>query len=343
MLRKTFKFHWWKAILVAVLLFAGALVLGLKIQNSKNEKSIRALVGTIKPIRENNFNYQYIFPLLSYDFSQVSAYLEDKDLHAQLQAYVDSQYKSQNAAGVSVYVRNFFDNSWAGLNQDDQYHPGSLLKVLIMMAYYREAEMDPTVLQKSLVFDKVTNQEVAALQYSLPTKLSVGQSNTISQLMQYMIADSDNGAENLLIKNVDRTVLNSAYSDLSIPNPDTVAGDYTISARQYTAFLRILYNATYLTEPYSEQALSIMAQSTFKDGISAGIPSNVVVAQKYGERVSGNGDNIDSIELHDCGVVYAPNRPYAICIMTKGKDLAKLTSIIKDISGIVYNYDSSQK
>lgn len=83
-----------------------------------------------------------------------------------------------------------------------------------------------------------------------------------------------------------------------------------------------------------------MAQSTYKDGLSVGVPDGAVVAQKYGERLDTEGSKVQAVELHDCGVIYAKN-PYSICIMTKGDDLGKLTSAIKDISGIVYGYVSS--
>lgn len=327
----------WVLALGFIVVAVAAYFLGIKINHNKEVKTTTQVINSIAPVRENNLDYTYTYPLLSYDFGQANNYLKNVDLTNKLNSYVQNAYAAKNADSVSVYVRNFFDNHWAGVNEDAQYHPGSLLKVLIMMAYYREAELDPSVLQKTYLYSQTTSQEINSLQYALPTKLVIGQTYTVSQLLQAMIGDSDNGAETLLIDNVDRTTLNNAYQDLNIPNPDTTQGDYTISARQYAAFLRVLYNATYLSEAYSEQALSIMAKSTYKDGLAAGLPGNVPVAQKYGERVEGSDGNIQSVELHNCGIVYAPNHPYVICIMTKGKDINKLTGIIKDISSLVYN------
>jgi hypothetical protein len=86
-----------------------------------------------------------------------------------------------------------------------------------------------------------------------------------------------------------------------------------------------------------------MAQSTYHDGIYAGVPNNIKVAQKYGERIDPDpsGKNIDSVELSNCGIVYAKS-PYVFCVMTKGQnDPKNLASIIKDISGLVYNYVGS--
>jgi len=267
-------------------------------------------------------------------------FFEDHALESQINSYIQSEYKNQNAQSISVYFRSFLDSGWAGVNQDAKYHPGSLLKVLIMIGYYREAELDPTILQKTFVYDSNTANQAKGLDFALPSTLNVGQSYTVNQLIQVMIANSDNGAETLLLNNVDRKILNDAYGDLGIGNPDSVNGDYTISALQYGGFLRILYNATYLEDKYSEAALAFMSQSTYKDGISAGVPTSVAVAQKYGERVDTSSDKVQAVELHDCGIVYAKS-PYSVCIMTKGDNLGNLTAAIKNISSITYNYVNS--
>lgn len=322
--------------LAGVVVLAVAFFLGAYIQHLREINGIKQVVGSIKPIRENNFNYKYVFPLLSYDFSQANQYLRDNNLNSRLNNFVAQQIKQGNAQNISVYIRNLIDNSWAGVNEDQQYHPGSMLKVLIMMAYYREAELDPTLLNKTLLYSSQTNQEANAVNFSAPSNLTVGQSYGINKLLEDMIAESDNGAETLLLDNVDHKILNNAYDDLGIQNPDSATTDYTISPKQFSSFLRILYNSTYLTEQYSEQALTIMDQSTFKDGLEAGVPSNLQVSHKYGERVDNTDGNVQAVELHDCGIIYAPNHPYSICVMTKGLDEGNLKAVIKGVSNLVY-------
>jgi hypothetical protein len=41
-------------------------------------------------------------------------------------------------------------------------------------------------------------------------------------------------------------------------------------------------------------------------------------------------------ELHDCGIVYLPDNPYLLCVMTKGNDFAKMEKIIEEISRLSY-------
>jgi hypothetical protein len=47
-------------------------------------------------------------------------------------------------------------------------------------------------------------------------------------------------------------------------------------------------------------------------------------------------------QLHDCGIVYLPGKPYLLCIMTRGQDFTNLTSTVKEISALVYQTLRSQ-
>jgi hypothetical protein len=88
-------------------------------------------------------------------------------------------------------------------------------------------------------------------------------------------------------------------------------------------------------------ALELLTKTDFDKGLVAGVPSGTLVAHKFGEKtintvgISGQINNTIH-ELHDCGIIYIPNDPYFLCVMTKGNDFETLASVIKDISGIVW-------
>ena len=110
--------------------------------------------------------------------------------------------------------------------------------------------------------------------------------------------------------------------------------DLQLSVRQYASFFRLLYNASYLNRTHSEQALALMAGSSYVKGLAAGVPKSVPVAHKFGER--GNLDANIRYQLHDCGIVYHPHTPYLLCIMTQGDDFARMERAIRDISRLFY-------
>lgn len=77
----------------------------------------------------------------------------------------------------------------------------------------------------------------------------------------------------------------------------------------------------------------MLSKTSFKKGLVAGVPKNIMVSHKYGERLY-----VDSNEaqLHDCGIIYFPQTPYLLCIMTRGENFAELENTIKEISKNVY-------
>ena len=307
----------------------------------------KKIISSITPLRENNFNYKFIYPLLSYNLNGVSAFLEDTTLTGRLNDYIRTQYQKNNAESISVYYRDLLNNQWAGVGQDTQYHPASLMKVAVAMAYYRLSQLDPLIMQKALVYASDIDKQIKSIGVASSSTLVLGHSYTVKELIEKTLEDSDNGADLLLLSHADRKILNDILIDLNLSTPEKNP-DYTISAKGYSALLRILYNATYLTEVDSEDMLSIMGESTYQDGIHAGLPSGTFVAQKFGEYVDVEAPTkkATALELHNCGVIYAESHPYQLCIMTKSKgvvDEKQLASIIKDISGLVYDYVDSDR
>lgn len=170
--------------------------------------------------------------------------------------------------------------------------------------------------------------------------LKIGSSYKTEDLINKMIINSDNGAEYVLLDNINQTSLDLIYNVLNIENPNG-KNDFTISPRTYSLFLRILYSATYLNEQDSEKALGILSGTTFIDGLVAGVPKGVIVSHKFGEYIVQQNNQPQQIELHDCGIIYYPKNPYLLCVMTKGNNLDNLKNTIKNISSIVYqNYSS---
>lgn len=203
----------------------------------------------------------------------------------------------------------------------------------MMITYYKLAETDTSLLQKQL---QNTQTNTATDQNIKPSlTLEAGKSYSIEELINRMIIYSDNLAYDLLLSNLDNRLLRQTYADLGvdISKADTNPNGNIISVKDYASFFRILFNSSYLSKPMSEKALKLLTQAEFKQGLIAGIPQNIEIAHKFGERrYLTTGEK----QLHDCGIVYLPNKPYLLCIMTRGQDFDKLSQTIKQISQIVY-------
>jgi beta-lactamase class A len=173
----------------------------------------------------------------------------------------------------------------------------------------------------------------------LKTKIEKDKEYTLKQVAEIMIQDSDNIAVLMLSKYIDQGDMISLFKSIGVPVNEEFL-DVDIRVKDFASFFRVLYNASYLNREMSELALSIFTGSTFKDGIVAGVPENVAVAHKYGERVLMQKQNDTSLvkekQLHDCGIVYTKANPYILCIMTKGEDFAKQQNFIAGVSTFVY-------
>jgi beta-lactamase class A len=90
----------------------------------------------------------------------------------------------------------------------------------------------------------------------------------------------------------------------------------------------------------SNQALALLSRADFNYGIKQAIPSSIEVAEKFGERsvIDSRSGRVFSRELHDCGLVYYPDHPYLLCVMTEGPDFNELLATIREISAAAYNF-----
>lgn len=163
--------------------------------------------------------------------------------------------------------------------------------------------------------------------------LSAGTKMTVLELLRYMIKYSSNTAKNALKRQLESVEIDEVFNHVGIPNPYQLGGESNTSVRQFTRLFKALYFSTYLAKQSSELILELATETRTESLIAAGVPWEVQVAHKYGE-----GDKL----LHDCGIVYALNNPYFLCIMTNNMEYAKARTLIKQISAEVYSFVKNQ-
>ncbi len=282
-------------------------------------------------LRIKNLSYPLIKPLLACNIDAQTPTPALNDLQSLLKKAIDTATESGNIAKAGIYIRDLDDGSWTSVNGDDRYTPASLMKIVTLMGYLNEAENNPSILQNRLTVDPdldVTKQNIIPALSAEP-----GKEYTVAELLQMMIAYSDNTASHTLIEHMRAESLNGLLDVLEIP---TFADEahYTISPRLYSRLLRILYNSTLLTASDSERALELLAQTDYREALVKGVDASETVAHKFGDVTLLNSDGTTSYQHHDCGIVYATH-PYVICIMTEGNDLPTLANTIASFTTIV--------
>ncbi len=277
--------------------------------------------------------YKYINPILLCNIDSSIAQNEDTNLDKALGDYISAAPSKD----VGVYYLKPAVGKWAGFKENESFSPASMLKVPIMAAVMRNAELKPDLLAKKILYSGATDnnalEDIRPQNPILPGKLY-----SVDELLGAMIIDSDNNATQLLTDLLSEKEFENIYTDLGLEVPSSTGPVDFMSPKTFTLFLRVLYNGTYLSREHSEQALDLMAKSSFSQGLRAGIPADVIVSSKFGERRVDAAENNPALELHDCGIVYAKTGSYFLCVMTRGNDFTTLAKEIADISKLVYEH-----
>lgn len=245
---------------------------------------------------------------------------------------------------IGIYFRDLKDGPTLGINDRQGFIPASLLKLPVMLTYFKLAETDPEIIKKAISYSS-SSPAPDYPQTILPEqRLELDKPYTIDELIFRMVAYSDNRAYNLLfdylkILSPEINLLDETYKELGIIDPKDDVESAVLSAKYYSSIFRLLYNSSYLSNELSEKGLKYLSYSTYIGGLRRGVPSDVLIAHKFGERDLDNGIK----ELHDCGIIYYPGNPYTLCIMTKGDDFDELSSVIGEVSRRVYEEVNSRR
>lgn len=320
-----------------VMFLSGAILTALLIPKSFNPNSTKKTVELAKAseacdvtsIRLRGF--EYIRPLLYVESACESADLST--LKQEIENTLTISKKNGLVERAAVYVRDFDHAQWISIGDQETFHPGSMFKIPMLFAWLHLADQNPEILNKSFLFEGVKGEEIPVQNYVSGTSLEKGRTYTVKQLLQQLIAYSDNEALWLLKKHLPDGVMEQTFVDLGIGIPIPSAEDNRIhvTAKEISTFMRVLLNSSYLNTEHSELALHMLAQSKFKEGFLAGLPSGIKLAHKFGE-----WDDGQTFELHETGIIYLKNRPFLITVMSQGAARNTLPGVLSAVTRTVY-------
>lgn len=119
---------------------------------------------------------------------------ELKPFQYKVNGLIENILKSGDATAVSVYFRDLNNGNWFGIREHDKFSPETLLKVPLMIAYFKWAESSPSVLRKTLTYTG-KEQGVDQDRDNRVKDLEPGKAYTVNNLIFRMIAH-DNAAWN---------------------------------------------------------------------------------------------------------------------------------------------------
>ena len=242
----------------------------------------------------------------------------------------------QNKYSQKTYIYfDYLNNaSWVGSNERDLFAAASTDKVPLAMAIMKAVEDKKIKLSDTYSLDDLDiNYNFGELYKSGANKVF-----TIDELMIIMLEQSDNTASTALFNILKKIGIQDPLRDIFgamgwefASEIGTTPTYQDINAKTLSNMFISLYNATYIDLDNSNYILEHLTRTPFSDKIVAGIPVDILASHKIG---IANDKNTFS----DCGIVYAPNRNYILCLGISGTDEKNANQFMTEISTATYDY-----
>jgi len=238
---------------------------------------------------------------------------------------------------VGYEVLDLTSNERFGQLERAVFPTASTIKLAIVYELFKQADEGRVKLDDRITLDRAKAVGGSGVLAAMGTPTL-----SIRDYAALMVMLSDNTATNVLIDLVGAGSVTQRMAGLGLGATklrrrmmDLEAarrGDENVSTpAEVVRLLQILHTGNGLTPASRDQALDLLKKTKISR-LRAGLPPGVEAANKPGE--------LEGVRV-DAGIVFAKNRPYALCVMTTYlKSEEEGEHAIVDISRAVYEYFS---
>lgn len=258
---------------------------------------------------ENSSVFNKFLPVLNQD--EVSNKFKD---------LVDLTKKKDGTYGI--YIKNLDSLDTFSYNESELFYGASLFKVPIAVAALKEIENGQLGFNDKVTY---TQADFASGTGSI-NQSSYGTKFTVDELLDKLLKESDNSAQNMLMRILDKKQLQNAYGIITIQNYFYI--NNTLTPEQMANFFEQLAKTDYLTESDKELLLNKMTSTLFDDRISAGLDQNIKFSHKIGNWP-------DTGTWHDCGIAQRNNKKVVACVMSRGTTYEQFLEVAKETGKFV--------
>ena len=245
---------------------------------------------------------------------------------------------------MGVAILDLTDGRILLRNADRVFPAASSIKIAILLELYRQDQearagaKGKGKLDDSYTFDPKDLVEDSQIMAGLTPGVT---RVTNRDLAQFMVAVSDNAATNILIDRVGRDNVNATLRGLGLTKTmlrrkmmDIGAarrGDENIATPQEMArLLEMIYKGKALNKELTDELIKRLKTLKKDSYLSYELPAGVELADKPG--------TLDGVR-NDSGIVFAPNRPFAISVMTAyDRDEKAAERAISEVALEAYRY-----
>ena len=236
-----------------------------------------------------------------------------------------------------IYFSYVNSGNWIGLNEREEFTAASTIKVPVAMALLKAIEENKLKLSDTYLLEELD------LNFDFGDLYKVGsdQEFSVEELLKIMLEQSDNTAQNALAQIFQRIGINDPLGNIynflgweftqSIPAMGQAPTYAKINLKTLSNIFLTLYDAKYINIEHSQKILEYLTRTPFNDKIAAGVPEDVTVSHKIGTATQDK-------TFSDCGIIYASNRNYILCLGSNGGDEKVAAKFMAEVSAAVYKY-----
>lgn len=144
---------------------------------------------------------------------------------------------------------------------------------------------------------------------------------TVRELLEKLLKDSDNVAQNILIRNIGKSKVIALDPNLFD------AGNHT-TPYKLAVFLESLSEGKVLKRDTIAELMEIMSETAFDDRIYPGLSKHLTFSHKIGNWG-------ESGSWHDCGIVAGGSQRVVVCLMSKNTSFEDFVSVAKNTGNFV--------
>ncbi|CUH95527.1 hypothetical protein P22_1598 [Propionispora sp. 2/2-37] len=213
-----------------------------------------------------------------------------------------------------ILVKNINTGESLSIEPDRVFPSASMIKLPIMFEVMRQAAAGALSLDDTLLVTAAARVGGAGILHELRPGIAM----TIRELVTLMIIISDNTATNLLIDLVGMEAVNRTSTNLGLCSTflrrhmmDFAAAkagnENETTAADMALMLEAVYQGRGLPQGYADIMLGILKRQQVRDKLPFYLPEEFEIANKTG--------TLHGVE-HDAGILYFPDGPYIVCVLT---------------------------
>lgn len=234
----------------------------------------------------------------------------------------------------SVLIEDLNTGQFLKINEQTQYLPASIYKVPLAMIALRDVDDEKIRFEDKAVLIS----EYKTYTSDTLSQAEDGQEFSLFSILEYLIRQSDNTAQQLLISfySSEGEMVNRIEDELEIDIWDDDLETLQFSVDEVADLFEKIYEQNYLSKESNDLLIEHLTNvtSAHKDRIEAVIPEEVDVAHKIGQ--------LDGI-YQDAGIVYNEKNPYIIVVLDKNTTPENARNVIQNISKITWDYYNRPK